>query len=995
MDINLLDQRLIDFYQVEPDMASPCVGYEELYNAEALGNSAWESGAFAGLYELTEDQRQNLLQAGRSIFSKLCVNDKILLSKSEKNILSLSMVEIAKTVVESKRNLWAPILQQLGYDTGQSRQLLENALRTAFRETTKANSRYFCESSRSHNYYNSINAHALAPGWALDELIRILFSFYAKNLEFHYKEADDSFVILANKIAQKREGEKNSSELKLPSGTLSSSFELLFCERPHFMAALCDSIVGKIDSLLKGDESVLCEHSRLDQFISHWLQKQTAHERKLLAEKRKNASIQRVVTRKENITPQYHLQDESFLLGLPRIRLPEITQRPEVYLYQGSQLLHKHTLSIFGDELCWTTREYQFSLTELKQMDWSLDLNLQIKILCGQTEIYNSQSSLFRPFLVFDRFGDEISKPRNGTIYLLTSSRQKVQMIPDSDDIDLLNHPGNLYSVPVTAGRQILVNGCDIFQKAGEKPRPSIFLSRLEQEQITVTKADTHYDVFNGPITAFIFIPLQDQSKNYQVFVDSARHQLPEYANTDSRFEIPLPRTPRYCHTFRIRNFETGQMVYELNYMILTDFSCQFDPPFYFNTGCDGCVKIRIGGKTETIPFSLSFDQNEVQVPLWEKDLNALIRVPKLNVSISGQNAWTLEKYTWYEDFDKSSFLSIQAPDALDVTPVLSGVSIFCIPKTQQKHVYDLGNFLASKNWSSSPSLTLGILIRNGGTDLSQEGLTQEKLTQIIFQPELIESPLVVKNKRILWQPEGKYHGPNKSEFLVKLYHRQEGVDPFVYRCGLKQLVLEKHFPFPDGFYQHEIFLDRSYEIFPQPELCLERGVLPIGEPNRTRWKDKELHLTAVYSFFWSREQDTGQTIKYPLRNSNGIITGLKFEGYSVPTVGAEEDAQMELPQYSGWLNYETHDGTRYLYNFREGRDLEVINPIKIWVTPDQRVILETHVGEPLRITTKHAPDIKANDVRIAYSLKNLSREEEDKYIRDADSFAFIEKSRQ
>lgn len=208
MDINLLDQRLIDFYQVEPDMASPCVGYEELYNAEALGNSAWESGAFAGLYELTEDQRQNLLQAGRSIFSKLCVNDKILLSKSEKNILSLSMVEIAKTVVESKRNLWAPILQQLGYDTGQSRQLLENALRTAFRETTKANSRYFCESSRSHNYYNSINAHALAPGWALDELIRILFSFYAKNLEFHYKEADDSFVILANKIAQKREGEK-------------------------------------------------------------------------------------------------------------------------------------------------------------------------------------------------------------------------------------------------------------------------------------------------------------------------------------------------------------------------------------------------------------------------------------------------------------------------------------------------------------------------------------------------------------------------------------------------------------------------------------------------------------------------------------------------------------------------------------------------------------------------------------------------------------------
>ena len=86
--------------------------------------------------------------------------------------------------------------------------------------------------------------------------------------------------------------EATEEDLRLRSDVLSSSFKLLFKYRPGFMAALCDSIVGKIDSMLKSEFAVLDAHNRLDGFISQWFNRQTEKERQQMADKRRNSSTQ-------------------------------------------------------------------------------------------------------------------------------------------------------------------------------------------------------------------------------------------------------------------------------------------------------------------------------------------------------------------------------------------------------------------------------------------------------------------------------------------------------------------------------------------------------------------------------------------------------------------------------------------------------------------------------------------------------------------------------
>jgi len=55
----------------------------------------------------------------------------------------------------------------------------------------------------------------------------------------------------------------------------------------------------------------------------------------------------RIISRKEQIKPRYQLENEDLLLCLPSIRLPEITQRPILKIFQNGNLLAEHRLYLY------------------------------------------------------------------------------------------------------------------------------------------------------------------------------------------------------------------------------------------------------------------------------------------------------------------------------------------------------------------------------------------------------------------------------------------------------------------------------------------------------------------------------------------------------------------------------------------------------------------------------------------------------------------------
>ena len=193
--------------------------------------------------------------------------------------------------------LWDFIFSQLGYDKDlegtQSNQVLYGAVRSIFQNTILKYSKYFAE--EGHKYYNSINIHALAPAWSAEHLINILFSFYAKNLEYHYEQGDRAFLILTQNIAMRwldgQEATEEDLRFVQMCCRLASSSYLSIARGLWRRCATLSS--GKIDSMLKSEFAVLDAHNRLDGFISQWFNRQTEKERQQMADKRRNSSTQK------------------------------------------------------------------------------------------------------------------------------------------------------------------------------------------------------------------------------------------------------------------------------------------------------------------------------------------------------------------------------------------------------------------------------------------------------------------------------------------------------------------------------------------------------------------------------------------------------------------------------------------------------------------------------------------------------------------------------
>lgn len=976
-----------DKYALRDTMkASPCT-IENWDFAVKLCYILCANAPFIGEYVPSEDQFQDVVTDGRKLFSRLMAQGMQSLSGLEQKELTCAAIFLTQRI-EALRNsseddgqIWKHILSGLGYDEIQPSLSWQSCYKK-MTELIRTNVPYFAEYGQK--YYNTLRIQALTPADSISELFEIIYSFYRNNLECQYNNADNAFEILTENIQKRLVNDDNSDDAQISFGSgfwkLKSSLKFLLSHEPTYMAAVCDAIAGKMDILLRGDTPVLNKNNRWDVLLQEWFDKKTDAEKRRMQNVRLRQVNTKIASKSEQIHPKYRLENDNIFICIPSIRLPEITQRPILRLYQSGNLVTERTLSVYGNEMCYTTREYSLSLIDIDYISWADSLNFQLQIYCDENKIYDSAYELYREYIIFNSFGLEsnIERCTNGQIRLLTDSYSIVEIDDPNEQYNdsSTKDAFQLFEISLISARKIVVNHVDILLSQPKKNNFRCYFTPMPINGMRLIQGENECLAFSTPPILHIVLDSKDAAQNYQLQFEKARtHSLYEfYDSKTNSIEIPLPSAARFLHNIGIKQFQTGKIVAEFCYMVLPKCSFQFSSPFFLNrSGEVGSVKISMSGTTIQQRFSLIENQTEIDVSLGNQGLCCKLAVPKINITVDGENALYWPEHIWHKAIPQTTFIQIESPESISVRPML-GLSP--LQHLKSKKIFDLGNQLATID-KSKESLPLGVLIQYDGI------VVQQKLTEIHIKPIFLDSPITREGSVLTWDPNGKYIGDGSPEFQIQL-ENDESQEPWTYCETLKKDVMERNFSCAPGRYECRVYLNGDKQTSPfqrkqDPQLLWDTLFEIIAKPEE-RFINERVYLTRAH--FWSPE--TGHDETASIATNDAIIIDIQYDGFD------DYDGAIDHTEhfYTGILSFKTPDGRLHYMNRGISCDYETINPIRFCVEHDHLLVFNAD-GDKLQLNAKLF--LQNKRVRILNRKELFSQEKARQWLPIADSFEYRE----
>ena len=971
-----------DHYFLNKSFLTSSCDYEEWDTPEKLCHLLFGSTPLIGEVCLSSEQYHDFSERGRKLFAKL-MKENSTLSRLEKQILAAAVVFQVQQEDDDRADeddtgdhLWHYILKNLGFDEElfackepKAYHILRNLLQETLRISTE----------HGKKYYNTLKMQALAPASSISELFNIIYQFYRKNLECQYDEAENAFQILSQNIQKKIIKADGSDQINLGSGVwaLKSSLKVLFQYHPEYMAAVCDAIAKKIDLYLRGDDPGFCDCNRWDVLLQKWFQSKTKEEQDNMRRVRARRVRQKIITTKEAIRPQYLLQEEELVIHLPHIRLPEITQPPIARLYQNGCVVAQLRMSVYGDPMCYTTQEFTFELDQLQGISFNDCFDFRVEIICGDSVLYNSLTLLFRQYLVFNETGYESLpfKCQNGKAQIVAPANTEVRVIDPDDNYFDESADFQIFQVSLLSAQEIWVNDIDILAQESSKDL-SIHGYCIPDpiKGAVIIAGEKRFQIYDRPPTLHVVLGENTSAKNFRIFIDSTQRSLYEYIGDKHTGEVNLPAAAHFCHRIQIVEFHTSEVMFETTYIILRQFSTRFAKPYYFNQTCTGDVTVKFSGGTCTHSFTLLEDQDTVQFPLLGNNLDVSVDVPKINITANGENVLYWPEKKWHEDIPQDTFIKVTRPADLQVDLVLGNKFI---PKTRRGNVYEIGNLICTIE-RKNDSIPFGALIR-------YEGVVDElKIAEIFFLPTFLSSPLVREDTQIIWQPEGRFIGPDKQVFTVELDNDLTD-EPWTYKQLSAGKAFERNFSCGPGRYECRVFLepddDNPFAIGNRRQLVWEEN-FEIAEAPEKRFEGECVRL--LKTWFWSYETRKVEVAK--IHYNDAVIFDIDYIG----TSDFDGEFDSPVPAYEGILCFRSPDQKwNYMNNDPENVQYENVNPVSFCIVHGNRVKVFNADGDLLQLDAMVYTE--TGYVRIKNRKWDCTVEEERRRFPIADEFAFRE----
>lgn len=934
------------------------------------------ASALIGEFIFADSIKAEIIADAIRCFEKLCTGRKAELNLMEGRMLTVACVLLCQDSNEEEGQdsgrLWQTILdglqiKKVSQKTGCSEQTARNRLCTLLEDPD--NIRFFTENG--HRYYNTLQLHALSPVWSIYNLFDILYSFYRKNLECCYDVGSNVAIMFTASICKRWNQENDNDSLHIKSSQVSSGLRELFVLRPRYMAAVCDALLERIDHIVQGDFTILDDMNRWDILLREWYIKKSEYEKTQMHTERKAAVKRKVVDAKEKIHSEYRFENNRLILCLPGIRLPEITERPTVELYQNGKKIYEHKLSVFGDDMLLSTRPLDITLDSIAEINWNKTFYLSIRIVSGNNEIYNSEQELFRKYFCFSPAGNETRFVRcNQALRFITGNSCSIEIDDPEENWIEDSAPYRSIRLWTESIQGIKLDDREILHESAEKQHIWAYMTPESVDDINARIEGNPVAIYCEIPTLHIALSNKNDAKNYQLIVDGITTPLHGCTWDNGKFKTILPAIHEKISTVQIKDFERGEIIFERKYLTIPNYSIGFDRPYYLDKECKAIVTVKSSDNIQKFSVSLSPGEDAVA---WDwNHIRFEAQVPRLRVELGGKNAFYLPEMVWHKDEKiRNSFLMVQAPCGVKYSVFFGGLQL------NPNHMghYEIGTEIIN-NTNIADSAPLGLLVQCG------EEHEEILLTDIRFLETFLSNPVIQDGKKILWRPfEGGFIGEDGvTHFRIDLENSIQK-EPFTYSLKMKNDVIEKNFDCKPGHYQYTLWLTERKRGFTKlPDIGLVNGEIIIEESPQERFQNKHIILTHV----WYSDPVSQKIVCTKMQRDCAVIEDIIFEGHL--------NEKKTAPYYSGIMTFRTTRGWSK-FCAQDTDEFVKLNPVYfiiqhgyIYVYSDADMTID----DQLMLNLKNRQQF--GNVRLFSRKNELTSREQIRYLGFAEKFQYIER---
>ena len=942
-------------------------------DAFSIADYVFRKYPLAGEYIPTREEEKILYQSAALTVQKILEKNSRLVGEREKVVLVLETIMLLKDWSGEKISageadtFWRYIFQQYGFNPEgreESEQGLYASFREAIRFTLSRYRRFFAPKERQR-YYTSLLLHALSPRQSIEAFFNILFDFYVRNLDFQYVTDDISYKLFTKGMRARWDSRgAESSDLRLRSDVVFSGLQTLFSERPGYMACLSDSIVRKMDALLRGEDhnEMDVERNYWDRLLREWYAKKSGEERERIQGSRRNRKVEYVATSAERIYIQYEMRDAAIGLLIPRIRLPQVgNERPIIRIYQGEDRIFQSELSVSGDDLCLTTRSRFLYLKETAY-NFMPSIDLRVELEYMKEILYQSGTKLRRSFILFDADGKERTR-KTGTVWLFTGEQQNVEFNGESG-IYQSPHPGRLYRVNLGEVSAIVVDGEEVFADERTVSQFRCHTSVRRIDGIRAVVEGKRHDILPASFSLSICLPEGEKSVRYQISADGTRYTPENMRVHGQEFTLSPPDTVGVSHCVRVIDLANNRIRYEYAYIILPDCVIQLNQNLYRETVDEAEIQILLTDRIEKFSVPVPTDGNCVLLSLSGLEAQLEVELPVIHSTFLGASAFSAPNAIWHGDVPAGEFVMIETPDGWDGCLMLGAKRI---PSDQTGRRYELGNFLRSgSSHESREPLWFSFWDGKGGAE-------KFMITEIAFESVFLYEPLEISDGVLTWRVTGNYIGESGSRFSIvcvgsdgnKLHFQASDQDKMLVEGG----------GLSDGRYLYQVSLKSRSVFSAGTEKVLFNGEFFVGDPMEFAFLNQEIYIREALC--WDFEKDALKSVI--MRDECAILCDFIYRG---TTIASGE--VIPAPEYTACLYFTDYQtGRRFPFSSRASREYEQINPVHVWIVNEHLLILHCATEDGVQIDNHFSTIVNRNPDSI------MNRSEQYKRLETPDYFEY------
>ena len=850
--------------------------------------------------------------------------------------VTLAVINYAKNwASEEESSFWNYMSGQFGYRESSSE--VRDVLCRCVEDSMKHQKRLFLSDANGNLYKGTIVVHAMTTKKTWMYLFDFLFDFYKNNLNWTYMENDPSIGQMVRALYRKLD----DSILDSKDESISISSEVyrfqegirkLVLYRPKYAEKLFGRLIKRLDEIIKQEAGPANTYEEV--LAEEWIAKKM---QKILETKTRrtwSTEAKDVAISYDRIRASYQLENETDVkIVLPDIRLKEEdTGNVVMHIYYGDKLVDTKALSFYGNELGRTVQGKKIDLKECQRLSGANSFDFAVRITCGDTVIYDSENTLYRNCLVFEKKSEvnptSCSKG-NYTIVIPAGENLEVenaQVNTISEDIRY----GNYYYVQferdfVFSFHDEILAIDNISNKAIRVIVPHV------RRDLSFVRDGLQYKVTSSCDVVRIVMSEDDIQGKYVILLNGERigfDELNASKNSSTTiYELPVNMsTNEEACRIQIIDLNRNKLVFNEQFITAENVLFEFNRLVYYSEKDFENASLRYSFN-DMEPESIQVTQEDefISVPFANGEF--VFGVPELKVYDTLAHHWGRGTQYWIGEIGYETFMRVDYPDSTDVKLFLGEYEI----PVENDGSYGIGNVIHGLEFTDSDDVDLKIRIYADDIEYAGYQLCRIAVREkFAFQPKLI-----VEGDKLLWDRGYGFVGRKDNVFKLKVTSDNGYSESFSLK--LDEELIADGLNLELGEYNYQIVKESRNVFMPSEELITE-GVFFVGNANELRFLHHKICIDKVsfYDFYFDKVMQT-EIVKI-------CIDNLKYVG----TESVSDDG--ELPIYTGIVFYENKHGVRKEFSDKneitESGTLMKVNPVRVALLNDSVLSMVDSEGD-------------------------------------------------